>query len=684
LASAHPPTPSGDPPDAVALWRGYTLNSFQREAIAAIRADRDVLVSAPTGAGKTLVAEYAIEHCIRSGRRAIYTAPIKALSNQKFRDFRALKEFDVGIMTGDVTMRATAPLVIMTTEIFRNSIFERGPELLDIGLIVFDEIHYMDDPERGTVWEESIIFLPEQSRLLALSATVSNLAQFCEWMGQVRGREVATVVSTERPVPLLHYLHLPGIGPKRADKVKQLPRLQRPAAFGRGPRGSRGPRGGGGDGRGRGVDDLLDRLERDRLMPVLFFCFSRREVEARARESARRRLLDAAEREQIEKLFDEICDRFEIRADGALDELRALALSGVSFHHAGLLPLHKELVERLFTSSLLRLLFTTETFALGINMPARTVVFSSLRKFDGVGFDRLMTREYQQMAGRAGRQGIDEEGLVFSIVDDRDRLDDLRRTIFGQVEPIRSRFDLSYATILNLHQHLGARLFEAWEKSFNNFQWARMAKKKREQNEQKQRDSIAKRLSLLEELGYVDATSVLAKGHFARRINGYELPIVELVSSGLLRALDDVQIAIVLAAVVFEERKSDLFQRLAPQVLGPFKSDAEQVVERIAARERDLGIHPQTRRLDFKIGAVMLAWWEGASFEEIGQLTNASHGDLVRTLRLVLQLVRQMKKVFADEKALVEQFERIFERINREEIDAQRQLELGDEAAPKR
>ncbi len=148
----------------------------------------------------------------------------------------------------------------------------------------------------------------------------------------------------------------------------------------------------------------------------------------------------------------------------------------MSFHHAGLLPLHKELVERLFTSSLLRLLFTTETFALGINMPARSVVFSSLRKFDGVGFDRLMTREYQQMAGRAGRQGIDEEGLVFSIVDDRDRLDDLRRTIFGQVEPIRSRFNLSYSTILNLRHTLGARLFEAWEKSFNNFQWARMAR----------------------------------------------------------------------------------------------------------------------------------------------------------------------------------------------------------------
>jgi superfamily II RNA helicase len=678
LTSAHPPPAADDAPGAIVHWRGFTLNAFQRAAIAAIRAGRDVLVSAPTGAGKTLVAEYAIENCIREGRRAVYTAPIKALSNQKFRDFRAMKSHDVGIMTGDVTMRPTAPLVIMTTEIFRNSIFERGPELTDIGLIVFDEIHYMDDLERGTVWEESIIFLPQPSRLLALSATVSNLSQFCEWVSQVRGQEVATVVSNDRPVPLLHYLYLPGVGPKRADRVKQLPQLQRRPRFGSGRNGRFGGRGGGSI---RSADDLLDRLERDEALPTLFFCFSRREVESRARENARRRLLDAEQRERIERLFDEICDRFEIKADAALDELRALALAGVSFHHAGLLPLHKELVERLFTSSLLKLLFTTETFALGINMPARSVVFSSLRKFDGVGFDRLMTREYQQMAGRAGRQGIDEEGLVFSIVDDRDRLDDLRRTIFGQVEPIRSRFNLSYSTILNLHLHLGARLFEAWEKSFNNFQWARMARKKREQNEAKQREAIQRRLRLLEEFGYVDAASVLAKGDCARRINGYELPVVELVSSGLFRALDDLQIAVVLAAVVFEERKSDLFQRVPATLLGPFKGDAERIVERVAERERELGIHPPTRRLDFKIGGVVKAWWEGWSFDEIGTLTNASHGDLVRTLRLILQLVRQLKKVFAADAPLADQFGRIFEQINREEIDAQRQLELGDDAA---
>jgi len=655
----------------VTSWRGYTLSPFQREAVAAIRADQDVLLSAPTGAGKTLVAEYAIDACIAAGKRAIYTAPIKALSNQKFRDFRAMKRFEVGIMTGDVTLRPTAPLLIMTTEIFRNAIFERGAEFEELGWIVFDEIHFMDDLERGTVWEESIIFLPESVHLLALSATVSNLGQFCDWVAQARGRPIARVESKERPVPLAHYLHFPGLGPRRADKVKQLPRFTRD---------SRGPHGRGGAPRGPqrvSADDLLDRLEREQRLPALFFCFSRREVEARARENARRRLLDPQEREKIERHFDEICDRFEIRADGALDELRALALAGVSFHHAGLLPLHKELVERLFTSGLLKLLFTTETFALGINMPARSVIFSSLRKFDGVGFDRLMAREYQQMAGRAGRLGLDDEGLVFSIVDGRDRLDDLRRTIFGDVEPIRSRFNLSYATILNLHLHLGSRIYEAWEKSFNNFQWANMPRNKREKNETRQRDAIARRLRLLKELGYLDEKGVLEKGDFARRLSGYELPAVELVSSGLLRALSDEQIALVLAAIVFEERRSDLFQRVPHQLLGPFKVDAERLVDRIAEREHALGIHPLTRRLDFKIGGVIHAWWEGASFDELALLTNASHGDLVRTLRLILQLTKQMRSVYARDAELVLQLERIHERINREEIDAKRQLELG-------
>jgi superfamily II RNA helicase len=678
--SSHDPDHDGS--DSVTRWRGYTLSPFQRESVRAIGARQDVLLSAPTGSGKTLVAEFAIEACVATGRRAIYTAPIKALSNQKFRDFRAQRQFDVGIMTGDVTLRPGAPVVIMTTEIFRNSLFERGEELDDLGCIVFDEIHYMDDLERGTVWEESLIFLPKDVQLLALSATVSNLSQFREWLEKVRGREVALVESRERPVPLAHFLSFPGRGPQRADRVRQLPGRDEPRRARDGRRGRSGAPSRGRPGGGRAsASDLLDRLEQQDQLPALFFCFSRREVEQRARENARRRLLRDAERARIEALFDELCGRFEIPSDGTLDELRALALSGVSFHHAGLMPLHKELVERLFTSGLLRLLFTTETFALGINMPARSVVFSSLRKFDGVNFDRLMTREYQQMAGRAGRLGLDDQGLVYSIVDPRDKLADLQKTIFGQVEPIRSRFNLSYSTILNLRHHLGDRIFEAWERSFNNFQWSRMPRKKREQNEQKQRDAIARRIALLEEFGYLKDGVLQRKGEFARRINGYELPAVELVDSGLFRALDDEQVAVVLSAVVFEERRSDLFKPVDPRLLGPLRRDAERIVARISEREQAQKIFPPTRELDFAVAGVVSAWWRGASFDQLGELTNASHGDLVRMLRLVLQLLKQMRKVYADDAALVATFERVHDGLNRAEIDARRQLELSDPPA---
>jgi len=675
-----PDDASGSADGTITRWHGYTLSPFQRESVRAIEAGQDVLLSAPTGSGKTLVAEFAIEACVAAGRRAIYTAPIKALSNQKFRDFRAQRQFDVGIMTGDVTLRPGAPVVIMTTEIFRNSLFERGEELDDLGCIVFDEIHYMDDLERGTVWEESLIFLPKNVRLLALSATVSNLAQFREWLTEVRGREVALVESKERPVPLSHFLHFPGLGPKRADRVRELPGREDP----RRARDGRRSHARGADRRTRpgggrvSANDLLDRLEQHDQLPALFFCFSRREVEQRARENARRRLLRDAERMRIETLFDELCGRFEIPADASLDELRALALSGVSFHHAGLLPLHKELVERLFTSGLLRLLFTTETFALGINMPARTVVFSSLRKFDGVNFDRLMTREYQQMAGRAGRLGLDEQGLVYAIVDPRDKLADLQKTIFGQVEPIRSRFNLSYSTILNLRHHLGERLWEAWERSFNNFQWSRMSRKKREQNEQKQRDAISRRLELLEEFGYLAGGALQKKGDIARRINGYELPAVELLDSGLFRALDDEQVAVLFSAIVFEERRSDLFRPVDPRLLGSLRGDAERIVGRVVEREQALQIFPTTRELDFAIAGVVSAWWRGASFDQLSELTNASHGDLVRTLRLVLQLLKQMRKVCAGDDAMAAMFERVHAGLNRAEIDAKRQLELGD------
>lgn len=655
-----PRTPKDATPPTARRFRGYTLNAFQLEALTAIEAGRSVLLSAPTGAGKTLVAEYAIEETLSKGMRAIYTAPIKALSNQKYRDFKARPEVEVGIMTGDVTIRPEAPLLIMTTEIFRNTIFEAPRDLDDVEYVVFDEIHYMDDLDRGTVWEESIIFAPPHIRFICLSATVSNLTQFGEWIARARGTEVQVIRHDHRPVPLKHYLFMPGIGPRRAEDVKKFPRLQR--------------------NRGRGPKfDVIDLLEQNDSKPALFFCFSRRECEARARENKKRGLLAPDEQRVMAREFDDICATFQIAPDGTQAELRALALEGVGFHHAGLLPLHKELVERLFTRGLLKLLFTTETFALGINMPARAVVFSALRKFDGTGFSTIKAREYQQMAGRAGRQGIDDEGLVYSIIDD-DRLDleEVRRVIFGQVEPIRSRFNLSYSTLLNLHRTLGPKIFEAWEQSFNNFQWIRMPAKKREKNRKKQEHAIATRLDLLRTFDYIEGERELKeKGKLAALINGFELPVTELLDSGLFDWMSAVELVVVLASLVFEERRGDQYRRPPRQLLRETRADVERVVGRLIQAELDRQIGPTVRPPNWLIASVAHAFATGASFEDLGQYTSSSQGDVVRVFRLVIQLIRQVKKAVRGRQPLTDKLDEALLLVNRDVVDAKRQLELG-------
>lgn len=651
------------PDEAVPLknrtYRGFKLNSFQTQAVEAIDQNKSILLSAPTGAGKTLVAEYAIEKVMEAGGRAIYTAPIKALSNQKFRDFKEILGNEVGIMTGDVTLNPDAPLLIMTTEIFRNTLFERPESLEDITYVVFDEIHYMDDPDRGTVWEESIIFAPPEIRFICLSATISNLNQFGEWIAQVRGEEIEIIKSRDRPVPLKHYLHFPGYGPTRSDKIARFPKKMR--------------RRGEGDSRG----ELIDFLQRYKKLPILFFCFSRKECERRARHGWRLRLLTKTEHAKMDALFGEICDLYSLEPDASLDELKALALEGVSYHHAGMLPQHKELVERLFTSGLIKLLFTTETFALGINMPARSVVFSSLRKFNGIGFDVMTTREYQQMSGRAGRQGIDTEGLVYAVMEDRRTgIKDIKKLISNDVEPVQSRFNLSYSSLINLHGRLGDQIFSAWERSFNNFQWARMSRKKRDKNRKKQVSQIKKKLAVLHELEYIDESGILPKGKVAALINGYELQATELLFSGLLEWLDEIQINIVFGAVVFEERRSDLFRRLDKKWLGEHRRDAEDYIERIIATERDLGLRSTLNRLNFKIGSIMAAWSEGASITDLGNHTNASPGDLVRTFRLTIQLLRQIRKAMPANAELADKLKMSIARLNRDEADAARQLEV--------
>jgi superfamily II RNA helicase len=465
-------------PDVPATFRGLTLLPFQRRALAAIFSGRNVVVAAPTGAGKTLVAEFAIQQALSQDRRVVYTSPIKALSNQKFRDFRALYGDErVGLMTGDVTLQPASALLIMTTEIFRNTIFEAPERLEGFDFAIFDEVHYLDDRERGTVWEESLIYAPPHVRVVALSATVPNVAEFASWIESVRGLPVEVIEESERPVPLTHKVWIPGRGPRHLGEVRQhLVEMGRFAPRERGGRSHRGRRqrptrrqqeeilrGAG--------HALVDHLERRDLLPAIYFCFSRRDCEDLAHGHADRDLLGERDKARMLATFDDLATRYAVTEQESTRALRDLASRGVLFHHAGMLPIDKEIVERLFTTGLPRLLFATETFALGVNMPARSVCFHNLAKFDGISFGPLLAREYWQMAGRAGRQGVDERGWVFALLDETAvGLADLERYHAGRTEPVRSRFNLGYSALLNLFRHVGRDVPEAYQRSYARFQ----------------------------------------------------------------------------------------------------------------------------------------------------------------------------------------------------------------------
>ncbi len=684
---SSPPARTPRPDDRVLEYKGFRLSRFQIRSIEALRQGRNVLVSAPTGAGKTLVAEYAIEDAMRRGRRCIYTAPIKALSNQKYRDFRDVPDVDVGLMTGDVTIHPKAQVLIMTTEILRNSIFENPDLLSDVDFVTFDEIHYMDDIERGSVWEESLIFAPPTIRFVCLSATISNLDQVGAWLAEIRPHEVEVVRSDDRPVPLRHrlYTHRQGIfTPQRLAWVqkRELAVLRRPrrarSGRGRGPGGRGGRRDAGDD--AADAEGLFDTLVAEGLLPALVFSFSRRDCERLAYRSQRRQLLDADEERRMAALQDELVKLFQLDEGELLGEIFQLALRGIGYHHAGMLPVHKELVERMFTSGLLKLLFTTETFALGINMPARTVVFQGLRKFDGVKFDYLRTRDYMQMAGRAGRQGIDEEGLVVAMLGTRDLAEaPIERWIGGKPEPVDSRFRLAYSTLLHLLAHLGReRVHEAWEKSFDRFQHRERSARAREHNRLEQRRVVDSHLDFLEDLGYVeDGDKLTARGRVARSLYGFELQLTEMLFRGSLENLPAAALAMVFVALIYEERRPWQEPYVSPRMFGGVRRHVGQLVARLAAREASFRIPSPMKTPDWGLTPQVLAWVEGATFEEIEEIGDATPGDVCRTFRMGIQLLRQVKRAIDPAWDLGERLQEAIDALNRDEVDARRQLELG-------
>ncbi|KIW08108.1 uncharacterized protein PV09_01045 [Verruconis gallopava] len=520
-------------PDMAREWP-FELDTFQKEAVYHLENGDSVFVAAHTSAGKTVVAEYAIALAAKHMTKAIYTSPIKALSNQKFRDFRNSFD-DVGILTGDVQIRPEASCLIMTTEILRSMLY-RGADLIrDVEFVIFDEVHYVNDLERGVVWEEVIIMLPEHVTFILLSATVPNTYEFASWVGRTKKKDIYVISTPKRPVPLEHYLWankalykivdsnkkfidqgwkaandtLSGKDKIKAPAQKEDSSVSRGGSRGGSQRGSnptgrnqrggaqrggqqqRGGRGGPsqtsrgniartgrGGGRTTAAQDrniwinLVSHLRQKELLPCCVFVFSKKRCEENAEALSNLDYSSAAEKSAIHVTIEQSIARLkpEDRHLPQIIRIRELLGRGIAVHHGGMLPIVKEVVEILFARGLVKVLFATETFAMGLNLPTRTVVFSGFRKHDGRQFRDLLPGEYTQMAGRAGRRGLDTVGTVIIATPGADEAPSaarLRQMILGDPTKLRSQFRLTYNMILNLLRVEALKIEEMIKRSFS-------------------------------------------------------------------------------------------------------------------------------------------------------------------------------------------------------------------------
>lgn len=430
----------------------FPLDAFQTEAIAALNAGKSVVVVAPTGSGKTLVGEYAITRALARGKRVLYTTPLKALSNQKLRDFRHQFGFEqVGLVTGDLCINRDAPILVMTTEIFRNILYGTFTEVIetaltDVEAVVLDECHYMNDRQRGTVWEESIIYCPSNIQLIALSATIANAEQLTHWIEWVHG-PTQLIQSDWRPVPLqFHFGNHHGLFPllnqqrtKLNPKLKALPSRQR-------------GRSRGGASRSASPDPytVIAALQQRQMLPAIYFIFSRRGCDQAV--LATRELKALLTPDESVQLKVSLAQFLALYPDLAQSPILEGIRRGVAPHHAGLLPAWKSLVEELFQRGLVKVIFATETLAAGINMPARTTIISSLSKRTDLGHRLLNASEFLQMSGRAGRRGMDTLGHVVTLQTAFEGANEAAYLATMGADPLISQFTPSYGMVLNLLQ----------------------------------------------------------------------------------------------------------------------------------------------------------------------------------------------------------------------------------------
>lgn len=607
-------------------FKGLTLDPFQVEAIEHIEANRSVVVSAATGTGKTLIADYTIAKFLAAKRRVIYTAPIKALSNQKYKDFCGdYGKEQVGMMTGDVVVNPDAPLLVMTTEIYRNMLLAKDPIIDYLSYVIFDEIHFISDIERGTVWEESIIFSPKTIRFLCLSATIPNALEFAEWIASIKDHEVRVVEYLKRAVPLTHHLFEKTLGICTLEDVREIQSIP--------------------EDRKRGKTREFPASHLDLIAaiadqtPCIFFSFSRKKCEKYAHELARqKRFTSQSQRAEIAEYISK-STLPEVKQMASYQRLRECLEKGVAYHHAGLLPNLKEIVERLFERGLISVLYATDTFAVGVNMPAKAVCFDSLEKFDGAMFRYLNSKEYFQCAGRAGRRGIDKEGHVYALVDRKyTDLGKVARLTSKDTEPIISQFRLSFNTVLNLcKNHPSEEEIDIILRS--NFD-AFLRKKK--EPDARIKASFANKVHTLQKMGYLmDGRKLTLKGEFATHIYFNELLISELFSSQLYTHLDSVSIVCLIAGIVYEERRADEFK-----VAGFVKKPYQHLLHVLAKNHYvDKNVN---KRSILRLMTLVSRWAQGATFTELLTYSNLLEGDIIRLFRRMIDIMKQISKATRD------------------------------------
>ena len=650
-------SPGGDPGGSVrasvTARLGFTPDAFQTTSFDALDAGRSVLVSAPTGSGKTVVADYAVARALAEGRKAFYTTPLKALSNQKFAELAATYGRErIGLLTGDVSHRPDAPVVVMTTEVVRNMLFARSPLLAGLGLLVLDEVHYLQDPYRGSVWEEAIILVPDDVVLVCLSATVSNAAQLGAWLRSVHG-PTEVIVEGHRPVKLHDHVAIAEKGSRRVDLVPLLShgRLhpqaaaldQRVARLARRPGGLRhsriaSPR----------RTEIIEALDERDMLPAIVFIFSRG-----ACDDAVRQCLDDGVRLTTPEQRAEIRERCAERTDGLPDdELGVLGYgpwiagleAGVAPHHAGMIPAFREAVEECFTAGLLQVVFATETLSLGINMPARSVVIERLTKMRQHGRAALTSGEYAQLTGRAGRRGLDSVGHAVVVWSAAVSMTQLAGLATSPAPELTSSFRASYNLAVNLvRRYAKDQAYEILDRSFAQFVST--------DHHHALSRRMDRALKLLERRGHVDldAWRLTARGALVAHIyHESDLLVAEALSDGLFDGLDPAGLAAVVSACTYEVRGGRWRpEPRPPKEIAPRLRSLEALAVSLRDEEETNRL-PRTREPDPGFAEVAWRWARGERLARVLERAELAPGDFVRNAKQLVDLLRQLATVAPD------------------------------------